>query len=164
MRVKEILNNYELCLADIEVMLNGETRSAPTLCVTDGHEVIPLNTPDGRPIQMNKANAIQLGDGKWVQSFQSWKRFMSNPYLAVEKVTESLVGNTKVKLSLGLAANDKRREEVAFTQGLFSHTFLYPTGTKTSAVCPLQGSFLTKIKTIVRFSILEKETAQSVRL
>ena len=54
MRVKEILNNYELCLADIEVMLNGETRSAPTLCVTDGHEVIPLNTPDGRPIQMNK--------------------------------------------------------------------------------------------------------------
>ena len=66
MRVKEILNNYELCLADIEVMLNGETRSAPTLCVTDGHEVIPLNTPDGRPIQMNKDNAIQLGDGKWV--------------------------------------------------------------------------------------------------
>jgi len=66
MRVKEILNNYELCLADIEVMLNGATRSAPTLCVTDGHEVIPLNTPDGRPIQMNKANAIQLGDGKWV--------------------------------------------------------------------------------------------------
>ena len=42
-------------------------------------------------------------------------RFMSNPYLAVEKVTESLVGNTKVKLSLGLAANDKRREGVAFT-------------------------------------------------
>jgi hypothetical protein len=52
--------------SDIEVMLNGEIRSAPTLCVTDGHEVIPLNTPDGRPIQMNKANAIQLGDGKWV--------------------------------------------------------------------------------------------------
>ena len=64
MRVKEILNNYELCLADSEVMLNGENRSAPTLCVTDGHEVIPLNTPDGRPIQMNKANAIQFGDGK----------------------------------------------------------------------------------------------------
>ena len=43
------------------------------------------------------------------------KRFMSNLYLAVEKVTESLVGNTKVKLSFGLAANDKRREGVAFT-------------------------------------------------
>jgi len=64
MRVKEILNNYELYLADIKVTLNGETRSAPTLCVNDGHEVIPLNPPDGRPMQMNKANAIQLGDGK----------------------------------------------------------------------------------------------------
>ena len=42
-------------------------------------------------------------------------RFMSNLYLAVEKVTESLVGNIKVKVSFGLAANDKRREEVAFT-------------------------------------------------
>ena len=41
MRVKEILNNYELCLADIEVMLNGETHTT-NLCVTDGHEVIPL--------------------------------------------------------------------------------------------------------------------------
>ena len=40
-------------------------------------------------------------------------RFMSNLCLAVEKVTESLVGNTKVKLSFGLAANDKRREGVA---------------------------------------------------
>ena len=40
---------------------------------------------------------------------------MSNLYLAVEKVTESLVVNIKVKLSLGLAANDKRREGVAFT-------------------------------------------------
>ena len=66
MRVKEILNNYELCLAEIEVMLKGETISAPTLCVTDGHKMIALNTPDGRTIQMSKANAIQLGDGKWV--------------------------------------------------------------------------------------------------
>ena len=42
-------------------------------------------------------------------------RLMSNLDQAVGKVTESLVGNTKVKLSLGLAANDKRREGVAFT-------------------------------------------------
>jgi len=42
---------------------------------------------------------------------------MSNPYLAVEKVTESLVGNTKVKLSLGLAASDKRRVGVARSVG-----------------------------------------------
>ncbi len=64
---------------------------------------------------MKKSNAFQIVDGKLVYSFQSRKRFMSNPYLAVEKVTESLVGNTKVKLSFGLAASDKRREEVAFT-------------------------------------------------
>ena len=64
---------------------------------------------------MKKSNAFQIVDGKLVYSFQSRKRLTSNPYLAVEKVTESLVGNTKVKLSLGLAANDKRREEVAFT-------------------------------------------------
>ena len=64
---------------------------------------------------MKKSNAFQIVDGKLVYSFQSRKRFMSNPYLAVEKVTESLVGNTNVKLSSGLAANDKRREGVAFT-------------------------------------------------
>ena len=63
LRVKKILSNYELCLVDLEVMLNGETRSAPTLCVTDGQEMIPLNTPDSRPIQMNKANAIKFSDG-----------------------------------------------------------------------------------------------------
>ena len=59
---------------------------------------------------MKKSNAFQIVHGKLLYSFQSRKRFMSNPYLAVEKVTESLVGNTKVKLSLGLAANDKLRE------------------------------------------------------
>ena len=40
-------------------------------------------------------------------------RFMSNLHLAVEKVTESLVETFKVKMSFGLAANDKRREGVA---------------------------------------------------
>ena len=59
-RVKEILNDYKLCVVDLEVQLNGETRNAPTLCVSDGKEVIPLNTPDGRPILMNKSNAIPL--------------------------------------------------------------------------------------------------------
>ena len=44
-------------------------------------------------------------------------RFMSNLYLTVEKVTESLVGNIKVKMSFGLAANDKRREGVACSVG-----------------------------------------------
>ena len=60
MRVKEILTDYKLCVVDLEVQLNGETRNAPTLCVSDGKEVVPLNTADGRPILMNKANAISL--------------------------------------------------------------------------------------------------------
>ena len=42
-------------------------------------------------------------------------RFMSNPYLAVEKVTESVLETVNVKWSFGLAANDKRREGVAVT-------------------------------------------------
>ena len=42
---------------------------------------------------------------------------MSNPYLAVEKVTESLLGTVKVRWSFGLAANDKRREGVARSVG-----------------------------------------------
>ena len=68
---------------------------------------------------------------------------MSSPYLAVEKVTESLVENIKVKLSLGLAANDKRREGVARSVGPLLTYLLCPTGTKTSACFyPLQGSFL----------------------
>ena len=45
------------------------------------------------------------------------KRFMSNLYLTVEKVTEPLVGNTKIRVSLGLAASDKCRERVARSVG-----------------------------------------------
>jgi len=40
---------------------------------------------------------------------------MSNPYLAVEKVTESLVGNINMKWSLSLAADDTDSEGDAFT-------------------------------------------------
>ena len=62
-------------------------------------------------------------------------RFMSNPYLAVGKVTESLVGNTKVKLSLDLTVNDKRREGVACSVGpLLTYLPEFLSGTKTS-VC-----------------------------
>jgi hypothetical protein len=65
MRVKQILTNVQLVIADLEVHLNGELRTSPTLCAfiaaTDGHEekIVPLNTPDGRPIFMNLENAIQ---------------------------------------------------------------------------------------------------------
>ncbi len=63
MRVKQILSDARLVIADIEVSLNGVLRSSPTLCavVSDqkgAEQVIPLNTPDGRPILMNWDNAI----------------------------------------------------------------------------------------------------------
>jgi len=40
---------------------------------------------------------------------------MSNPYLAVEKVTESVRKIITLVVSFGLAANDKPREGVTFT-------------------------------------------------
>jgi hypothetical protein len=62
MRVKQILSDVRLVVADIEVSLDGKLRSSPTLCAVvrkeSGEEVIPLNTPDGRPILMNWDNAI----------------------------------------------------------------------------------------------------------
>ena len=67
MRVKQILTGVELVIADVEVELNGELRSSHTLCALlkdDNHKevLIPLNTPDGRPIFMNPENAIASGD------------------------------------------------------------------------------------------------------
>jgi len=65
MRVKQILSDARLVIAEIEVSHNGALRSNPTLCAAvkgkDGVEqVIPLNTPDGRPIFMNWDNAVAL--------------------------------------------------------------------------------------------------------
>lgn len=65
MRVKEILSDVKLVIAQIEVQLNGELRTSPTLCAlipAQGQElekIIPLNTPDGRPVFMNPENVIQ---------------------------------------------------------------------------------------------------------
>lgn len=58
MRVIEILEQYKVCVVDFEVELNGEMRHAPTLCAVSDDQVIPLNTPDGRPILMNPDNAV----------------------------------------------------------------------------------------------------------
>ncbi|MGI9366448.1 MAG: hypothetical protein ACR2O8_14795 [Rhizobiaceae bacterium] len=58
MRVLETLENLKVCIVDIEVELNGELRHAPTLCAVSEDKVIPLNTPDGRPVLMNPDNAI----------------------------------------------------------------------------------------------------------
>ena len=68
MRVKAILSDLTLVIADLEVQLGGELRSSPTLCALlpaldqHGRRVVPLNTPDGRPILLNMANAITLAD------------------------------------------------------------------------------------------------------
>lgn len=63
MKIKQILTGVELVLADLEVELSGALRTSPTLCALlkddQGKEIIvPLNTPDGRPIFMNMENAI----------------------------------------------------------------------------------------------------------
>jgi len=65
MKIKRIMSEVKLVIADVEVELNGTMRSSPTLCAlianADGDEsVVPLNTPDGRPIFMKMENAIKL--------------------------------------------------------------------------------------------------------
>ena len=65
MRVKQVLSEARLVIAEIEVSHEGRLRSNPTLCAVvkgkDGAEqVIPLNTPDGRPIFMNWDNAVAM--------------------------------------------------------------------------------------------------------
>lgn len=68
MRVKAILSDVTLVIADLEVQLGSELRSSPTLCALvpahdqHGPQVVPLNTPDGRPILLNMANAITMAD------------------------------------------------------------------------------------------------------
>lgn len=65
MKVKRILSDVTLVIADIEVDLAGELQSSPCLCAVvpgiagDSEKIIPLNTPDGRPILMNPANTIE---------------------------------------------------------------------------------------------------------
>jgi hypothetical protein len=64
MRVKVVLRNVQLVIADVEVGWDGKLQSSPTLCAVVSEEseaeerVIPLNTPDGRPILMNWDNAV----------------------------------------------------------------------------------------------------------
>ena len=58
MKVLKILDNAELVLADLEVNLGKQVRHAVTLCVRHNGHIIPLNTPDMRPILMKEENAI----------------------------------------------------------------------------------------------------------
>ena len=57
MKILEFLD-ATLVLVDIEVNLGDNKQNSPTLCAKYNGKIIPLNTPDGRPILMNIDNAI----------------------------------------------------------------------------------------------------------
>ena len=57
MKVLKVLD-AELVLIDLEVNLGDRKQNSPTLCAMFKDKIIPLNTPDGRPILMNEDNAI----------------------------------------------------------------------------------------------------------
>ena len=59
MKVLKVLENAEVIIAELEVNLGDKTHSSPTLCVRYEGNIIPFNTPDGRPILMNPENAIK---------------------------------------------------------------------------------------------------------
>ena len=59
MKLLKVLESAEVIIADLEVNLGDETHSSPTLCVRYEGKIIPLNTPDARPILMNMENAIK---------------------------------------------------------------------------------------------------------
>ena len=57
MKILELLDST-LVLVDLEVNLGDNKQNSPTLCAKYNGKIIPLNTPDGRPILMNIDNAI----------------------------------------------------------------------------------------------------------
>ena len=57
MKILELLD-ATLVLVDLEVNLVDNKQNSPTLCAKYNGKIIPLNTPDGRPILMNIDNAI----------------------------------------------------------------------------------------------------------
>ena len=59
MKVLNVLEGAEVVIADLEVNLGDETHSSPTLCVRYESNIIPLSTPDARPILMKMENAIK---------------------------------------------------------------------------------------------------------
>ncbi|MEL0105309.1 MAG: hypothetical protein VW802_00005 [Rhodospirillaceae bacterium] len=60
MKVLKVLEGAELVIVDLEVKLGENTHSSPTLCVKYENKIIPLSTPDARPILMNMDNAIEI--------------------------------------------------------------------------------------------------------
>ena len=57
MKILKVLD-AELVLVDLEVNLGDRKQNSPTLCDRFKDKIIPLNTPDGRPILMNENNSI----------------------------------------------------------------------------------------------------------
>ena len=57
MKILELLD-ADLVLVDLEVNLGDQKQNSPILCAKYNDKIIPLNTPDGRPILMNIDNAI----------------------------------------------------------------------------------------------------------
>ena len=57
MKILKVLD-AELVLVDLEVNLGDRKQNSPTLCARLKDKIIPLNTPDGRPILMNEDNVI----------------------------------------------------------------------------------------------------------
>ena len=60
MKVLKVFEDAEIVLADIEVNIGKKKQHAPTLCVKYKGKIIPLNTPDMRPILMKEENAIDI--------------------------------------------------------------------------------------------------------
>ena len=57
MKILDLLD-VALVFVDLEVNLGDNKQNSPTLCAKYNGKIIPLNTPDGRPILMNIDNAI----------------------------------------------------------------------------------------------------------
>jgi len=57
MKILKVLD-AELVLVDLEVNLGDRKQNSQTLCARFNDKIIPLNSPDGRPILMSEDNAI----------------------------------------------------------------------------------------------------------
>ena len=57
MKILELLD-ATLVLVDLEVNFGDNKQNSPTLCAKYNGKIIPLNTPDVRPILINIDNAI----------------------------------------------------------------------------------------------------------
>ena len=86
MKVKKIINNLELVVAELELHHHAgkAVQSGLNLCakITENGEdkIIPLNTPDGRPIFMNMENAIPLDlTNEWTNFWQDWEHPFNSP-------------------------------------------------------------------------------------